>query len=139
VSVERKAGIASRCCRCSEQATCPQLPPEVQQSAGDADIMQEIFSFGTALGWGDVYHAILVLLYNSFHPLTIMVALPLPGRCTTRLDDCSKALGLYALIGIVLLLGTDVSILVDYTINLEEGKSQRQALIDAGMSRLRPL
>lgn len=124
------------------------LPPGVvQQSAGDADIMQEIFSrFGTALALGVMsIYAILVLLYNSFlHPLTIMVALPLSmGGALLGLMIAQKALGLYALIGIVLLLGivTKNSILlVDYTlINLEEGKSQRQALIDAGMSRLRPI
>jgi multidrug efflux pump subunit AcrB len=54
-----------------------------------------------------------------------------------------KALGLYALIGVVLLLGivTKNSILlVDYTlINQEEGKSQYQSLIAAGTDRLRPI
>ena len=90
-------------------------------------------------------YAILVLLYNSFlHPLTIMVALPLSmGGALLGLMVAQKALGLYALIGIVLLLGivTKNSILlVDYTlINLEKGQPQRQALIDAGVSRLRPI
>ncbi len=54
-----------------------------------------------------------------------------------------KALGIYALIGIVLLMGivTKNSILlVDYAlINQQEGKSQYQALITAGVSRLRPI
>ncbi len=124
------------------------LPPEVvQQPAGDADIMQEIFGrFGTALALGVMcIYAILVLLYNSFlHPLTIMVALPLSmGGALLGLMIAQKALGLYALIGIVLLLGivTKNSILlVDYTlINLEKGQPQRQALVDAGVSRLRPI
>jgi multidrug efflux pump subunit AcrB len=85
------------------------------------------------------------LLYNNFlHPLTIMVALPLSfGGALIGLLIAQKALGLYALIGIVLLLGivTKNSILlVDYTlINQEEGKSQRQAIIEAGVSRLRPI
>jgi len=48
-------------------------------------------------------YAILVLLYNSFLPLTIMVAL-LHGRRTTGLMIAQKK-HLYALIGIVLLLG----------------------------------
>lgn len=125
-----------------------QLPPEVrQQPAGDAEIMQEIFGrFGIALALGVMcIYAILVLLYNNFlHPLTIMVALPFSiGGTLVGLMIAQKALGLYALIGVVLLMGivTKNSILlVDYTlINLEEGKSQRQALIDAGMSRLRPI
>jgi multidrug efflux pump subunit AcrB len=124
------------------------LPPEVlQQAAGDAEIMQEIFGrFGGALALGVMcIYAVLVLLYNNFlHPLTIMVALPLSlGGALLGLMIGQKALGLYALIGVVLLMGivTKNSILlVDYTlINLQEGKPQRQALIEAGVSRLRPI
>jgi hydrophobe/amphiphile efflux-1 (HAE1) family protein len=124
------------------------LPPEVvQQQAGDAEIMQEIFGrFGTALALAILcIYGILVLLYNNFfHPFTIMVALPLSlGGTLLALMFAQKALGLYALIGIVLLLGivTKNSILlVDYTIiNQAEGNSQKQALINAGVSRLRPI
>ena len=124
------------------------LPPEVvQQSAGDAEIMEEIFGrFGSAIALAIMcIYAILVLLYNNFlHPVTIMVALPLSlGGALLGLMIAQKALGLYALIGIVLLMGivTKNSILlVDYTlINQEEGKSQYQALINAGTDRLRPI
>lgn len=124
------------------------LPPGVvQQPAGDAEIMDEIFGrFGSAVGLAVMcIYAILVLLYNNFmHPLTIMVALPLSlGGALLGLMIAQKALGLYALIGIVLLLGivTKNSILlVDYTlINQEEGKPQYQAVLAAGMSRLRPI
>ncbi|MBV6622827.1 MAG: efflux RND transporter permease subunit [Rivularia sp. (in: Bacteria)] len=124
------------------------LPPEVaRRSAGDAEIMEEIFGrFGAALGLAVMMiYAILVILYNNFlHPITIMVALPLClGGTLLALLIAQKALGLYALIGIVLLLGivTKNSILlVDYAIiGLEQGKRQRQAVIDAGVSRLRPI
>ncbi len=124
------------------------LPPEVRQkNSGDAKIMSDIFSrFGSALGLALLFiYAILVLLYNNFlHPVTIMAALPFClGGTLLALLITQKALGLYAVIGIVLLLGivTKNSILlVDYTImGLEKGKSQRQALIDAGVSRLRPI
>ncbi len=119
----------------------------VQQPVGDAKIMGEIFGrFGSALGLALMsIYAILVLLYNSFlHPLTIMMALPFClGGALLGLMIAQKALGLYALIGMVLLMGivTKNSILlVDYTmINLAEGKTQRQALLDAGVSRLRPI
>jgi len=119
----------------------------VRQSAGDAEIMEEIFGrFGIALVLAVMcIYAILVLLYNNFlHPVTIMVALPLSlGGALLGLIVAQKALGLYALIGIVLLMGivTKNSILlVDYTLlNLEEGKTQRQALLEAGVSRLRPI
>ncbi len=86
------------------------LPPGVvQQAAGDADVMQEIFArFGFALLLAVLcIYAILVLLYNNFlHPLTIMVALPLSlGGALLGLMITQKALGIYALIGIVLLMG----------------------------------
>lgn len=124
------------------------LPPGVvQQPSGGAKIMQDIFNgFGRALGLAILcIYAILVLLYNNFlHPLTIMAALPFClGGALVALMLSQKPLGLYALIGIVLLLGivTKNSILlVDYTIiNMQEGKTQRQALIEAGVSRLRPI
>ncbi len=124
------------------------LPPGVvQQSAGDTKIMTEVFGrFGIALGLALIsIYAILVLLYNSFlHPLTIMMALPFClNGALIGLMIAQKALGLFALIGIVLLMGivTKNSILlVDYTmINLADGKTQRQALLDAGVSRLRPI
>ncbi|MBD2387805.1 efflux RND transporter permease subunit [Cylindrospermum sp. FACHB-282] len=124
------------------------LPPGVaQQSSGGAKIMQDIFSrFGLALALALMcIYAILVLLYNNFlHPLSIMAALPFSlGGALVALMVMQKPLGIYALIGIVLLLGivTKNSILlVDYTIiNMQEGKTQRQALVEAGVSRLRPI
>jgi len=124
------------------------LPPGVvQQPSGSAKIMQDIFGrFGVALGLSLMcIYAILVLLYNNFlHPLSIMAALPFClGGALITLMIAQKPLGLYALIGVVLLLGivTKNSILlVDYTIiNMQEGKTQRQALVESGVSRLRPI
>ncbi len=124
------------------------LPPGVEQRArGNAEIMQDIFSrFGTALATAILaIYAILVLLYNGFlHPVTIMMALPLSiGGALLALLITQTELGLFALIGIVLLMGivTKNSILlVDYTlINMQEGKRQREAIVDAGVSRLRPI
>ncbi|WP_375507249.1 efflux RND transporter permease subunit, partial [uncultured Nostoc sp.] len=124
------------------------LPPGVvQQSSGSAKIMRDIFGrFGGALGLALMcIYAILVLLYNNFlHPLSIMAALPFClGGALIALMVAQKPLGIYALIGVVLLLGivTKNSILlVDYTIiNMQEGKTQRQALVESGVSRLRPI
>ncbi|NJR17975.1 MAG: efflux RND transporter permease subunit [Calothrix sp. CSU_2_0] len=118
-----------------------------RRSAGDAKIMADIFGkFGVALGVAVIMiYGILVLLYNNFlYPIAIMAALPFClGGTLVALLVAQKALGLYALIGVVLLLGivTKNSILlVDYTlINLEAGESLRHSLIDAGVSRLRPI
>ena len=119
----------------------------VEESAGDAKIMQEIFGrFGGALALAlTCIYAILVLLYNNFlHPITIMVALPFClGGALLGLIVAQKSLGIYALIGIVLLMGivTKNSILlVDYTLIFqEEGKPQFHAVIAASLSRLRPI
>jgi hydrophobe/amphiphile efflux-1 (HAE1) family protein len=124
------------------------LPAGVtRQNSGDAKIMSDIFGrFGAALGLALMcIYAILVLLYNNFlHPITIMAALPFClGGALLALMVSQKALGIYALIGIVLLMGivTKNSILlVDYAIiNMQEGKTQREALLESGVSRLRPI
>ncbi len=100
------------------------LPPGVEQeSSGDAKVMMDVFSgFAGALGTAVLLiYAVLVLLFANFlHPVTIMAALPLSvGGALLGLLVGQKSLGLYALIGIVLLMGivTKNSILlVDYAI-----------------------
>ncbi|MGL5197032.1 MAG: efflux RND transporter permease subunit, partial [Chroococcales cyanobacterium] len=125
-----------------------QLPPGVeQQSSGDAKIMQEIFGrFLGALGLAVLaIFAILVLLYNNFlHPVTIMAALPLSiGGALLGLMVTQKELGLFALIGIVMLMGLvtkNAILLVDCTLaNQQQGMRQVPAIIEAGVSRLRPI
>ncbi|MEM6867644.1 MAG: efflux RND transporter permease subunit [Cyanobacteria bacterium P01_C01_bin.121] len=124
------------------------LPDGVrEQPTGDAEIQKEIFSrFGIALGTAVLMiYAVLVLLYNDFlYPFAVMVALPLCiGGALMGLLIAQKPLGLFALIGIVLLIGlvTKNSILlVDYALlAMKEGKSRRQAVIAAGVTRLRPI
>ncbi|WP_008317066.1 efflux RND transporter permease subunit [Leptolyngbya sp. PCC 6406] len=124
------------------------LPAGVtQEPAGDAEIMRDIFSrFLLALGTAVLMiYAVLVLLYNSFlYPLTIMAALPLSiGGALMGLLITQKPLGLFALIGIVLLMGLvtkNAILLVDYALIAKaEGKSRRQAVMEAGITRLRPI
>ena len=124
------------------------LPPGVEQeSSGDTKVMQDIFSgFAGALGTAVLFiYAVLVLLFANFlHPVTIMAALPLSlGGALLGLLVGQKSLGLYALIGIVLLMGivTKNSILlVDYAIlNQKEGKPMYEATLDSGVARVRPI
>ena len=124
------------------------LPPEVKEEpSGDAEIMRDIFArFGGALGLAILcIYAILVLLYNNFlYPLAILVALPLSvGGALLGLLVTQKELGLFALIGIVLLMGLvtkNAILLVDFALaGLKEGKSRKQAVVSAGVSRLRPI
>ena len=124
------------------------LPDSVKEEpSGDAEIMRDIFArFGGALGLAILcIYAILVLLYNNFlYPLAILVALPLSvGGALLGLLITQKELGLFALIGIVLLMGLvtkNAILLVDFALaGLKEGKTQRKAVIAAGVSRLRPI
>jgi hydrophobe/amphiphile efflux-1 (HAE1) family protein len=124
------------------------LPPEVtEEPAGDAKIMSEIFSrFLGALGLSILaIYAILVLLYNNFlYPFGILVSLPFSiGGTFLGLLITQKELGLYALIGIVLLVGLVIKnaiLLVDFAlIEIKAGKSLFQGVLDASLSRLRPI
>jgi hydrophobe/amphiphile efflux-1 (HAE1) family protein len=124
------------------------LPPSVaEKSAGDAKIMMDIFSrFLGALGLAVLcIYAILVLLYNNFlYPFTILVSLPLSfGGTFIALLLTQKELGLFALIGIVLLMGLvtkNAILLVDCAlINQERGMPLYRAVVEAGASRLRPI
>ena len=124
------------------------LPSDVKEEpAGDAKIMRDIFSrFLGALGLAIFcIYAILVLLYNNFlYPLAILVALPLSvGGALLGLLVMQKELGLFALIGIVLLMGLvtkNAILLVDFAlVGLQKGKPQFKAVVEAGTSRLRPI
>lgn len=124
------------------------LPSDVaEEPAGDAKIMQDIFTrFATALGAAILsIYAILVLLYNNFlYPFGILVALPLSvGGALLGLLVTQKELGLFALIGIVLLMGLvtkNAILLVDFALaGMQEGKPQFKAVVEAGVSRLRPI
>jgi hydrophobe/amphiphile efflux-1 (HAE1) family protein len=124
------------------------LPPTVNEERfGNAKIMGELFSnVGLALSAAVLFiYAVLVLLFGDFlHPLTIMMALPFSlGGAFLGLLITQKELGLFALIGIVLLMGlvTKNSILlVDYALlNQREGKPLYRAVLDSGVARLRPI
>lgn len=109
--------------------------------------MVDIFTrFLSALAFAILcIYAILVLLYNNFlYPLTILVALPLSiGGALLALLITQKELGLFALIGIVLLMGLvtkNAILLVDCTLaNQEQEIPQFKAVVEAGVSRLRPI
>jgi hydrophobe/amphiphile efflux-1 (HAE1) family protein len=124
------------------------LPPEVaEEPAGDAKIMRDIFSrFLSALGLSILsIYVILVLLYNNFlYPFGILASFPLSlGGAFLALLITQKELGLYALIGIVLLVGLVIKnaiLLIDFAlIEIQGGKSLFRGVFDASLSRLRPI
>jgi multidrug efflux pump subunit AcrB len=109
--------------------------------------MNELFGeFAVAIVAGILLvYCVLVLLFHDFaQPMTIMAALPLSlGGALGLLLASGEALSLPAIIGILMLMGivTKNSILlVEYAlVELEKGRSRREALIDACSKRAQPI
>jgi HAE1 family hydrophobic/amphiphilic exporter-1 len=114
---------------------------------GDAERMRDMFSDMTiAIGLAILFvYMIMVSLFESYvYPFTIMFSLPLAlvgalaGLAITRIP-----LSALTTIGIVMLIGLvtkNAILLVDYTNTLRSrGLTMRDALLEAGQTRLRPI
>ncbi len=119
----------------------------VELPLGDAEIQRDIFSgFGTAIGAAVLLiYAVLVVLFGGFlYPLTIMVSLPL-SLCGALMGLVlwHQSIGLYALIGITMLMGLvtkNAILLVEYALlKMKEGLPQRTAIMMAGETRMQPI
>lgn len=124
------------------------MPPSVKEhKAGDAEIQSDIFGgFGYSIFTGVMLiYAVLVLLFRGFlHPFTIMMSLPLSlGGALIGLLLFNKPIDMYALIGIVMLMGLvtkNAILLVEYClVSMKNGESREQAIVNAGRTRLRPI
>lgn len=125
------------------------LPAGVSKPAYGGSEQMQIMMMGFAVALGTAFLliiAVLILLFhNFFQPVTIMTALPLSlGGAVIGLLMCNMALSLPALIGILMLMGivTKNSILlVEYAIVAmrDHGMGRREALLDAGAKRARPI
>ncbi|OAA83858.1 efflux RND transporter permease subunit [Clostridium ljungdahlii] len=117
------------------------------QFGGDQKSMGDSFtSLGEALGVSLILiYMILVVLYESFlTPFIRMISLPcaLVGALGI-LAITGKTLNMMSLIGLIMLDGLaskNGTLLIDYTNTLiKRGKSLREALIESGERRLRPI
>ena len=124
------------------------LPPGVHvQNGGDAEIMAEVFSgFATAMGAGLLLVlAVLVLLFGDvFQPITILLSLPLSiGGVILALLLTGEALSMPVVIGVLMLIGIvtkNAIMLVDFAIEARaRGTPRRQAIMEAGSKRARPI
>lgn len=117
------------------------------QSAGDAEVMGEIFtSFGLAMGAGILLvYVVLVLLFSSFlTPVTILLSLPLAiGGAIFALYIMDYAIGLSVVIGFLMLMGIvtkNAIMLVEFALEaIENGVERNAAIADAGHKRARPI
>ncbi|MGQ0712110.1 MAG: efflux RND transporter permease subunit [Gemmatimonadaceae bacterium] len=133
----------------TERIATIQLPPGVRVTqGGDAEQQAEVFSdiffaLGVALL---LMYLILVMQFGSFlDPLAIMLSLPLSligVMLALALTDGS--INIMSLIGVILLAGIvakNAILLIDFAKWAREGRGLplREALIEAGAIRLRPI
>ncbi len=117
------------------------------QSAGDAEVMGEVFAqFGLAMGAGILLvYVVLVLLFASFvTPVTILLSLPLAiGGAIFALYLNGSAIGLSVVIGFLMLMGIvtkNAIMLVEFAIEAMKGGATRsEAMLQAGHKRARPI
>lgn len=124
------------------------LPAGVElKEFGDAEVMAEVFtSFGQAMAAGIMMvYAVLVLLFGRFlQPVTILFSLPLSiGGAIAALLLSQKPISLPVVIGILMLMGIvtkNAIMLVDFALeSMARGVPRRDAIVDAGRKRARPI
>ncbi len=126
-----------------------QLPEGVRMTqGGEVEDQQEVFTemFLALLAGISLMYLILVLQFGSFlDPLAIMLSLPLSLiGVVLALALTNSTINLMSLIGVILLMGIvakNAILLIDFAkwAREREGLSVRDALIQAGATRLRPI
>ncbi len=114
---------------------------------GDTENMRDMFSDMTiALMLAILFvYMIMVSLFESYvHPLTIMFSLPVAlVGALAGLAITGNTLSMLTMIGIIMLMGLvtkNAILLVDFTNTLRSrGMAMREALLEAGKTRLRPI
>ena len=93
-----------------------------------------------------VIYLVLGILYESFvHPLTILSGLPFAGfGALLTLFLFRTELSIYAFVGIIMLIGLvkkNAIMMIDFALEAErnEGKSARDAIVEACIIRFRPI
>ncbi len=124
------------------------LPPGYTTAyKGEAEMMGESFKylmFAMILGILLAYMVLAAQFESFLHPITVLLALPLSFiGAFGALFITGKSISLISFIGLILLMGLvkkNAILLVDYTNTLRErGMPRREALLQAGPVRLRPI
>ncbi|MEP9350261.1 efflux RND transporter permease subunit [Xanthobacter sp. KR7-225] len=117
------------------------------KEAGDAEIMEEVFSgFAMAMAAGlMMVLAVLVLLFHDvLQPITILISLPLSvGGAFIALLITDNSISLPVVIGFLMLMGIvtkNAILLVDFAIEaMAQGMDRTTALMEAGHKRAQPI
>jgi len=123
-------------------------PPSISDHpSGAAEEQADMFGgFGYAIVTGVflIYSVLVILFKGFFQPFTIMMSLPLSlGGALLGLWLLHKPIDMYALIGIVMLMGLvtkNAILLVEYCLaQMKLGMPREQAIFQAGRTRMRPI
>jgi HAE1 family hydrophobic/amphiphilic exporter-1 len=124
------------------------LPPDYTATyKGQADTMKESFGyhlFALALGIVMAYMVLAAQFESFIHPFTVLLSMPLSfvGAFGALLVT-GNTISIFSMIGLILLMGLvkkNAILLVDYTNTLRErGMPRREAILEAGPVRLRPI
>ncbi len=124
------------------------LPPDyLPKYRGQADTMSESFGyllFAIILGVIMAYMVLAAQFESFVHPFTVLLSMPLSfiGAFGALLVT-GNTISIFSFIGLILLMGLvkkNAILLVDYTNVLRErGISRREAILEAGPVRLRPI
>jgi hydrophobic/amphiphilic exporter-1 (mainly G- bacteria), HAE1 family len=124
------------------------LPPDyTAKYKGQADTMMESFGFllfALVLGIIMAYMVLAAQFESFIHPLTVLLSMPLSfiGAFGALLVT-GRTISIFSMIGLILLMGLvkkNAILLVDYTNTLRErGMGRREAILEAGPVRLRPI
>ncbi|HEX2867411.1 MAG TPA: efflux RND transporter permease subunit [Ignavibacteriales bacterium] len=124
------------------------IPQDIEVSfEGDVQMQEESFgSLFIALMVGILFvYLIMVALYNSFvYPFIVLFSIPVAiVGALLAMALFMKSLNIFSILGIIMLVGLvgkNAILLVDRTNQMRgEGMNMREALIDAGKTRLRPI
>ena len=124
------------------------LPTGIQMTWG-GDIKRQMDSFG-ALGSVlmvsfILIYLILVALYDSYiYPLVVLFSIPVAAiGAFLALNLSMNHLSLFSLLGLIMLMGLvtkNAILIVDFTNQLKQkGMHYREALLEAGKTRMRPI
>lgn len=151
LSFNLKPGVAlSQAIAAIKQAESDiKLPAELSTGfQGNAQVFQKsLADFNLLLFLAiAVIYIILGMLYESFiHPLTILSGLPSAGiGALLMLLICQQELDLYALIGIIMLIGIvkkNAIMMIDFALEAQRSENQTpaQAIYNACLVRFRPI
>ena len=114
---------------------------------GDMEQQDEAFgSLLTAIGFAIILvYLVMVALYNSYlHPFVVLFSIPTAViGALLALALTGHYLNIFSIIGMIVLLGLvakNAILLVDFTNELrQKGLNMREALLEAGRERLRPI